>query len=757
MSTLLQVGLIEQNLKAQSNILKAITNSYASYAPIRKIVIETAHKRSIQINALIESFDVSDKVLQKTNKGLDFYRKLEANVRKLLTRVKGTCKVQEEERQQMYTKAGRQRGKQKDNSLDVSDVSVSPTPKLKDYIAQKQLTNRSMNEVSIPYNPYYDNSSPVTFGSSMDGHVDEVRAQYSASFSNSMNMNQYYANVARPAPVGSETMTGPSPVELSEDTKLSTSTIPSTTVYLNYNYPYYNTTGSYQPPITSYSSSVNCITSTKDSQARENVNAYPVSYSALQNGYSADILGSNFSGYNYVHSGYNTNQTNTVVSQQYVDRLGVYDYNKGYLNYTGHSGSQTPNIINNVMNSSKTEADIQNVYSHLHTNSSGSVYGSKSTYASIAPNFSNTASSISNCVNTYPEGSRSSTYYTTVNSAHANQNLYVASNLHGAHTLPYLSTTSVLSNTCPNAAVTYYKNEKDLSISTSVAYTGSQVPITPAPSIFPNAAVAVNGQMTYGVSNTSGMYSTVHGTNERSNVQNVCSISDYYNPPSYTYNVTGTSSYPSNYDACSNTYGSTATQTPTESVKSVPSTTVSYVSVGAFTWNSTRYTNAGHHDTQNIESSSKSHDGRSYATQYATNNEVAVSNESGSQYYTQQYGSQCATTEDTNAENFVSHEDEQQSNRLQAKRNSMTYMQAGPSASKNTSSTFINGKNGSTTTAAEGKAESNLDLLADLDFSVSYSPLLPVSETAAANKILEKLTNLNLIGTSDKKVRYHKI
>lgn len=747
------VSLIEQNLKAQSNILKAITNSYASYAPIRKIIIETAHKRGIQINALIESFDVSDKVLQKTNKGLDFYRKLEANVRKLLTRVKGTCKVQEEERQQMYTKSGRQRGKEKDKFLDVSDVSVSATPKLKDYIAQKQITNRSMNEVSMPYNPYYDNSSSVTFGSSMDGHIDEVRVPYSVSFTNSMNMNQYYANVARPPPVGSETMTGPSPVELSEDTKLSTSAIPSTTVYSNYNYPYYNTTGSYQSLLTSCSSSVGCITSTTDTQVRENVNAYPVSYSASQNGYSANVLDSNFAGYNNMHSGYNTNQTNTVVSQQCVDRPGVCDYNKGFLNYTSYSGPQTPNIINNIMNSSKTEADIQNVYSHLHTNSSGSVYGSKSTYASIAPNFLNTTSSISNCVNTYPEYSRSSAYYTTVNSPQENQNLYVASNLHTACTSPYFSTTSVPSNTYPNAAIAYYRNGADLSTGASVAYTGAQVPVTPASSIFPNAAVAVNDQMTYGVSNTSGMYSTVHGANERSNVQNVYSTSNYYNQPSYTYNVTGTSSYPSNYDACSYTYESTATQLPTESVDSVLSTTVSYVSIGAFTWNSTRYTNAGHHDTQNIESFSKSHDGRSYATQYATNNEVAVSNESGSQYYTQQYGSQCATTEDTNAENFVSREDEQQSNRLQAKRNSMTYMQAGPSASKNTSSTFVNDKNTSTTTSTEGKAESNLDLLADLDFNVSDSPLLPVSETTAAHKILEKLTNLNLIGTSsDKKV-----
>ena len=40
----------------------------------------------------------------KSQKGLEFYKKLEANVQKLLSRCRNVCKVQQEEREQMMNR-----------------------------------------------------------------------------------------------------------------------------------------------------------------------------------------------------------------------------------------------------------------------------------------------------------------------------------------------------------------------------------------------------------------------------------------------------------------------------------------------------------------------------------------------------------------------------------------------------------------------------------------------------------------------------
>ena len=53
------------------------------------------------ISSLIQSYDVYEDLLAKTNKGTEFYRKLEGNVLRLLDRVKGVCKLQQEERQHL--------------------------------------------------------------------------------------------------------------------------------------------------------------------------------------------------------------------------------------------------------------------------------------------------------------------------------------------------------------------------------------------------------------------------------------------------------------------------------------------------------------------------------------------------------------------------------------------------------------------------------------------------------------------------------
>lgn len=148
------MNLIEQNLAAQDNILAALTDAYAQTANVRKSVEEVLKRREMTISSLINSYDAYEDLLAKSSKGLEFYRKLEINVSKLLQRVKSTCKVQEEEREQILAQDNK-------NTYEKTDAAISSTYdqgrsrsgnglKLKDYL-------NSRVEGSTGYqNPYYN-------------------------------------------------------------------------------------------------------------------------------------------------------------------------------------------------------------------------------------------------------------------------------------------------------------------------------------------------------------------------------------------------------------------------------------------------------------------------------------------------------------------------------------------------------------------------------------------------------------------------
>ena len=53
------------------------------------------------IQELIQSYDVYGDLLAKSQKGIEFYQKLDSNVSRLLDRVKRNVKVCEEEREQI--------------------------------------------------------------------------------------------------------------------------------------------------------------------------------------------------------------------------------------------------------------------------------------------------------------------------------------------------------------------------------------------------------------------------------------------------------------------------------------------------------------------------------------------------------------------------------------------------------------------------------------------------------------------------------
>ncbi|XP_012225664.1 tyrosine-protein phosphatase non-receptor type 23 [Linepithema humile] len=149
------VNLIEQNLAAQDNILTALTDVYAQTANVRKNVEEILKRREIMISSLINSYDAYEDLLAKSSKGLEFYRKLEINVAKLLQRVKSTCRVQEEEREQILAQDSK-------NTYEKTDATIPSTYdqgrtrsnnglKLKDY-----LNNRAEGSSTGYQNPYYN-------------------------------------------------------------------------------------------------------------------------------------------------------------------------------------------------------------------------------------------------------------------------------------------------------------------------------------------------------------------------------------------------------------------------------------------------------------------------------------------------------------------------------------------------------------------------------------------------------------------------
>lgn len=147
--------MIEQNLTAQDNILKATVDAYAGFNPTRRYIQETLAKRSSAITALVNAYDMYDDLLAKAGKGQEFYDKLEANVTKLLQRIKSTCKVQDEEREQVLAKHNKK-------SVAKANVAPSTAPKLKDYL------NAAKAEEASAINPVVGGYSVGTMGAVMD-------------------------------------------------------------------------------------------------------------------------------------------------------------------------------------------------------------------------------------------------------------------------------------------------------------------------------------------------------------------------------------------------------------------------------------------------------------------------------------------------------------------------------------------------------------------------------------------------------------
>ncbi|XP_026668804.1 tyrosine-protein phosphatase non-receptor type 23 isoform X2 [Ceratina calcarata] len=156
------VSLIDQNLAAQDNILTALTDAYAQTANVRKGVEEILKRREHKISSLIASYDAYENLLAKSSRGLEFYRKLEINVSKLLQRVKSTCKVQDEEREQILAQDSNKNSQEKIDPVIAAGYdpnrgrSGGSGLKLKDY-----LNNRPETIQNQYYNVYKGQSKQM--------------------------------------------------------------------------------------------------------------------------------------------------------------------------------------------------------------------------------------------------------------------------------------------------------------------------------------------------------------------------------------------------------------------------------------------------------------------------------------------------------------------------------------------------------------------------------------------------------------------
>ncbi|KAG9283825.1 tyrosine-protein phosphatase non-receptor type 23 isoform X1 [Astyanax mexicanus] len=95
---------IDQNLAAQENILKALTEANVQYATVRKGLAETEHKWNNTVQMLVASYEAYEDLMKKSQEGKEFYEDLEGKASRLLEKAKTLCKTREEERQVILEK-----------------------------------------------------------------------------------------------------------------------------------------------------------------------------------------------------------------------------------------------------------------------------------------------------------------------------------------------------------------------------------------------------------------------------------------------------------------------------------------------------------------------------------------------------------------------------------------------------------------------------------------------------------------------------
>ncbi|KAL7829883.1 hypothetical protein AOLI_G00307680 [Acnodon oligacanthus] len=91
-------GYIDQNLAAQENILKALTEANVQYAVVRKTLTLTEQQWHSSVQSLVASYETYEDLVKKAEEGRNFYQDLDKKTSSLLDRVKALCQTREQER-----------------------------------------------------------------------------------------------------------------------------------------------------------------------------------------------------------------------------------------------------------------------------------------------------------------------------------------------------------------------------------------------------------------------------------------------------------------------------------------------------------------------------------------------------------------------------------------------------------------------------------------------------------------------------------
>uniref|UniRef100_A0A672ZB53 Tyrosine-protein phosphatase non-receptor type 23 n=1 Tax=Sphaeramia orbicularis TaxID=375764 RepID=A0A672ZB53_9TELE len=94
----LKIVYIDQNLAAQENILKALTEANVQYASVRKGLSQTEQQWNNTVQGLVGSYEAYEDLMKKSQEGKEFYDDLEAKASRLLERAKALCQTRTEER-----------------------------------------------------------------------------------------------------------------------------------------------------------------------------------------------------------------------------------------------------------------------------------------------------------------------------------------------------------------------------------------------------------------------------------------------------------------------------------------------------------------------------------------------------------------------------------------------------------------------------------------------------------------------------------
>lgn len=92
---------IDQNLAAQENILKALTEANVQYATVRRGLSQTEQQWNGTVQGLVGSYEAYEDLIKKSQEGKEFYEDLEAKASRLLERARSLCETRTEDRRQV--------------------------------------------------------------------------------------------------------------------------------------------------------------------------------------------------------------------------------------------------------------------------------------------------------------------------------------------------------------------------------------------------------------------------------------------------------------------------------------------------------------------------------------------------------------------------------------------------------------------------------------------------------------------------------